>query len=299
MPVFNLPYDTRFITDSPYTSYHRFGSDPLFNRDVENVNEMEHWGVSMHGRMAGVETMCTSSRSRRIASSRTRSAATPTARRCPSITPGIRASTSRLTQEFQITGLAADEQVRLGDRASSTTSADDSNQGWNFLYPFILSTNNHKDVQDDRELGGVRARDVRHQRRAEPHGRVRYTDDQKDVNVFRQDFRTGAVIIPNTAVSVDAQETSPKIGLNWQLRDELDDLRAVGHGFRGGGFGPRPANPLQVAAFDVEEVETLEGGVKTDLQRRPVAREQRDLFQRSDEPAAGYAGIRFVGRDLV
>ena len=46
VPVFNLPYDTRFMTDSPYTSYHRFGSDPLFNRDVENVNEMEHWGVA-------------------------------------------------------------------------------------------------------------------------------------------------------------------------------------------------------------------------------------------------------------
>jgi iron complex outermembrane receptor protein len=36
-------------------------------------------------------------------------------------------------------------------------------------------------------------------------------------------------------------------------------------GFRGGGFGPRPANPLQVAAFDVETVDTLEGGVKTEL----------------------------------
>jgi len=36
-------------------------------------------------------------------------------------------------------------------------------------------------------------------------------------------------------------------------------------GFRGGGFGPRPANPLQVAAFDVEENDTYEGGVKTTL----------------------------------
>ena len=94
---------------------------------------------------------------------------------------------------------------------------------------------------------------------------LRYTDDQKDVNVYRQDFRTGAVIIPNTAVSVDAQETSPKIGLNWQLTDNLMTYVQWATGFRGGGFGPRPANPLQVAAFDVEEVETLEGGVKTDL----------------------------------
>ena len=33
--------------------------------------------------------------------------------------------------------------------------------------------------------------------------------------------------------------------------------------------------------------------------RRPAAREQRDLLQRSEQPAAGHAGVRFVGRDLV
>jgi iron complex outermembrane receptor protein len=170
----------------------------------------------------------------------------------------------QFTQEFQITGLAA------GGRLDWATGlfyydAEDSNQGWNFLYPFILSTNNHKDAQTIESAavfvhGTYDINDV-----LSVTAGWRYTDDQKDVNIFRQNFITGDVIIPNTGVSVDAQETSPKIGLNWQLRDNLMTYVQWATGFRGGGFGPRPANPLQVAAFDVEEVETLEGGVKTEL----------------------------------
>ncbi len=66
-------------------------------------------------------------------------------------------------------------------------------------------------------------------------------------------------------MTVEAQETSPKIGLNWQLKPNLMTYVQWATGFRGGGFGPRPSNPLQVAAFDVETNDTLEGGVKTEL----------------------------------
>jgi iron complex outermembrane recepter protein len=263
VPVFNLPYDTRFITDSPYTSYHRFGSDPLFNRDVENVNEMEHWGVASTVEWQASSNVLfksiTSYREFENTFGRD-SDGTP----LPVDHTWDTSIHEQLTQEFQLTGLAFDERF---DWATGFFyySADDSNQGWNFLYPFILSTNNHKDVQETESWavfvhGTYDINDV-----LSVTAGVRYTDDQKDVNVFRQDFRTGAVIIPNTAVSVDAQETSPKVGLNWQLREDLMTYVQWATGFRGGGFGPRPANPLQVAAFDVEEVETLEGGVKTDL----------------------------------
>ena len=95
----------------------------------------------------------------------------------------------QFTQEFQITGLAADGRL---DWATGFFyyDADDSNQGWNFLYPFILSTNNHKDVQTIESAavfvhGTYDINDV-----LSITAGVRYTDDQKDVNVFRQDFRT-------------------------------------------------------------------------------------------------------------
>jgi iron complex outermembrane recepter protein len=262
-PVFNLPYDTRFITNDPYTGYHRFGSDPLFNRDVQNVNQMEHWGTSMTVEWNVSDNVqfksVTSVREFENTFGRD-SDGTP----LPVDHTWDTSIHDQTTQEFQFTGLAADGRL---DWATGLFiyDADDSNQGWNFLYPFILSTNNHKDVQtiESQAVFFHATYDINDV--LSLTAGVRYTDDQKDVNVFRQDFRTGAVIIPNTRVSVDAQETSPKIGLDWKLRDNLMVYGQWATGFRGGGFGPRPSNPLQVAAFDVEEVETLEGGIKTEL----------------------------------
>ena len=263
VPVFNLPYDTRFITNSPYTGYHRFGSDPLFNRDVQNINQMEHWGV------AGIVEVQISDnvQFKSITSYREfentfgrDSDGTP----LPIDHTWDTSIHEQFSQEFQVTGVANDGRL---DWATGFFyyDADDSNQGWNFLYPFILSTNNHKDTQTIESWaafvhGTYDINDV-----LSITAGLRYTDDQKDVNIFRQNFLTGGIVIPNTGVSVDAQETSPKIGLNWQLNDNLMTYVQWATGFRGGGFGPRPANPLQVAAFDVEEVETFEGGVKADL----------------------------------
>jgi iron complex outermembrane recepter protein len=262
-PVFGLPYDTRFITSDPYTGYHRFGSDPLFNRDVQNVNQMEHWGTSMTVDWDISDSLhlksITSYREFENTFGRD-SDGTP----LPVDHTWDTSIHNQRTQEIQLTGLSA------GGRLDWATGvfvydADDSNQGWNFLYPFILSTNNHKDVQttDSKAVFFHATYDINDV--LSITAGVRYTDDQKSVNVFRQDFRTLAVIIPNTRVSVDAQETSPKLGLNWQLKPNLMTYVQYATGFRGGGFGPRPSNPLQVAAFDVETVDTLEGGVKTEL----------------------------------
>src|SRR5262245_25753529 len=46
-PVFGpgMSYDGRFVTNDIYTNYSRF-DDPLTNRLVPNVNNLEHWGVS-------------------------------------------------------------------------------------------------------------------------------------------------------------------------------------------------------------------------------------------------------------
>ena len=241
VPIFNLPYDTRFLTDGPYTSYHRFGSDPLFNRDVQNVNQMDHWGVATTVDWELTDNVqfksITSYREFENTFGRD-SDGTP----LPVDHTWDTSIHDQFTQEFQITGLAADGRL---DWATGFFyyDAEDSNQGWNFLYPFILSTNNHKDVQTIESAavfvhGTYDINDV-----LSITAGVRYTDDQKDVNVFRQDFRTGVVIIPNTRVSVDATETSPKIGLDWELNDNLMTYVQWATGFRGGGFGPRPAEP--------------------------------------------------------
>ena len=262
-PVFNLPYDTRFITDSNFTGYHRFGSDPLFNRDVQNINVMDHWGLA-----GTVEVDLTDNMSFKSITSYREfentfgrdSDGTP----LPVDHTWDTSIHEQFTQEFQITGVTSNGRLEWAT-GLFYYDAEDSNQGWNFLYPFILSTNNHKDVQTIESTAVFMHGTYQINDRLSITAGVRHTDDEKDVNVFRQDFVTDTVIIPNTPVSVSASEVSPKLGLTWQINDELMTYVQWSTGFRGGGFGPRPANPLQVAAFDVETLETIEGGVKTFL----------------------------------
>jgi len=264
-PVFNLPYDTRFLTNSDFTGYHRFGPDPLFNRDVQNVNTLDHDGVALTVEWAVTDNVglksVTSYREWENTFGRD-SDGSP----LPVDHTWDTSIHEQFTQEVQLTGLAAN------GRLDWTTGvffydADDSNQGWNFLYPLFFLTTNHKDVQTDENYAVFAHFTYDITDVLSITGGARYTDDQKDVNVYRQDFVTGAVTIPNTGVSVDAQETSPKIGLNWQLSDTLLTYVQWATGFRAGGFGPRPSNFYQVAngSFGVEDLETLEGGLKTDL----------------------------------
>ena len=263
VPVFGLPYDTRFITNSPYTGYQRFGSDPLFNRDVQNVNKLKHtgfattveWDISDKVKFKSI----TSYRDFENTFGRD-SDGSP----LPIDHTWDTSKHNQTTQEFQFTGTAANGRL---DWATGLFhyDADDSNQGWNFLFPFILSTNNSKDVQTTSSSAVFFHATYSLTDILSLSAGVRYTDDQKDVTIYRQDFVANRVIIPNTPVNVSAKETSPKIGLNWQLTPTLMTYVQYATGFRGGGFGPRPANPLQVAAFGPEEVNTLEGGVKTDL----------------------------------
>ena len=265
VPVFNLPYDTRFLTNDPYTGYHRFGPDPLFNRDVENVNKLDHDGVAVSIDWDMTDKVhfksVTSYRDWENTFGRD-SDGSP----LPVDHTWDTSIHEQFTQEFQFTGLAASDRL---DWATGFFfyDADDSNQGWNFLYPLFFLTTNHKDVQTDENWAvfahftyGIN--DV-----LSITGGVRYTDDQKDVSVYRQDFVTGGVTIPNATLSVDAQKTSPKLGLNWQLTDDLMTYVQWSTGFRAGGFGPRPSNIYQVVngAFGIEDLETLEGGVKTEL----------------------------------
>ena len=71
------------------------------------------------------------------------------------------------------------------------------------------------------------------------------------------------VLIPHTIVVAESQEWSPKISVDYRWNDDVMSYAALSTGFRGGGFGPRPANSLQVAAFDPEYVDSFEIGAKT------------------------------------
>ena len=134
-----MPYDTRFITDSPYTSYHRFGSDPLFNRDVENVNEMEHWGVASTVEWQASNNVLfksiTSYREFENTFGRD-SDGTP----LPVDHTWDTSIHEQLTQEFQITGLAADEKLDWATGFFTTAPTTRIRAGISYIRSFCRRT---------------------------------------------------------------------------------------------------------------------------------------------------------------
>jgi iron complex outermembrane receptor protein len=259
---YGIPYDNRFITDSNYTGYHRFGRDDITGRLVENVRLMDQYGIGgtldwdvtedVHVKYIAAYRDFTNTFGRDSDGS--------------PLPEDITWDTSKhdqLTQELQVTGLAMDGDLEWATGAFYY-DADDSNQGWNALYPLFFVAQNHKDVQEIQSWAAF-VHGVYHLNdQWSINGGVRYTDDQKEVSIWRQDQLSLAVIIDNVRVEVDAEEVSPKLGLDYRMSDDVMLYGSWSTGFRGGGFGPRPSSPVQVEAFGVEEAETWEFGIKSD-----------------------------------
>ncbi len=55
--------------------------------------------------------------------------------------------------------------------------------------------------------------------------------------------------INNATLSFGSTRTSPKVGIDYKWTDTLMTYALYSVGFRGGGFGPRPSNALQLASF--------------------------------------------------
>jgi len=262
VPMYGIPYDERFITNSPYTGYHRFGPDDITGRDVQNVRMLDHWGVSLVldwnlGENVHLKSV-TAYRDFENTFGRD-SDGSP----LPEDITWDTSKHTQFTQEFQLTGTA------LGDSLDWAAGvfyydADDSNQGWNALYPLFFVAQNHKDVQTVENTAVFAHGTYNLTDRLSITGGVRYTEDDKTVNIFRQDQLSLAVIIPNTMVTVSAEEVSPKLGINFQVNDDVMTYASWSTGFRGGGFGPRPSSPAQVASFDIEDADSYEIGAKTE-----------------------------------
>ena len=262
IPSYGIGYDDRFITNSPYTGYHRFGPDDITGRDVQNVRLLDHWGVSLVldwnlGENIHLKSV-TAFRDFENTFGRD-SDGSP----LPEDITWDTSKHDQFTQEFQLTGTAFGGSL---DWAAGIFyyDANDSNQGWNALYPLFFVAQNHKDVQTVENTAFFVHGTYDLTDRLSITGGVRYTEDDKTVNIFRQDQLSLAIIIPNTMVTVSAEEVSPKIGFNFQVSDDVMTYASWSTGFRGGGFGPRPSSPAQVASFDIEDADSYEIGAKTE-----------------------------------
>jgi iron complex outermembrane receptor protein len=260
-PVFGpgMSYDGRFVTNDIYTNYSRF-DDPLTNRLVPNVNNLEHWGVS-----AVLEWQFTDSlKFKSITAYRDwwnefgrDSDGTP----LPNNATFDESTHRQFTQEFQLTGTAGKVDWVAG---AFYYDAHDSNRGFDFLYPTIIYQNDAFDQQDTKNWAVFAQATFRATDALALTLGGRYTDDQKDATIYRASF-FGDIVIDNQFVPTAATNTDVTAIVEYSFSDDLMTYLKYATGFKGGGFSPRPASPLQTDPFDPEYLDTLELGAKSEL----------------------------------
>ncbi len=166
-PIFGagVGYDQRFLTNSPFTNYSRFG-DPLTNRYFPNINDLQHWGVSgtLEWRLSETLALKSVTGYRRFWNRFGRDSDGS-----PLPVDGTYDDNRhrQLTEELQLTGTAGALDYAVG---GFYYDARDTNQGYNYLYNAVHRLAGLARPPGHDELGAVRAGHVPRHRPALVHG---------------------------------------------------------------------------------------------------------------------------------
>jgi iron complex outermembrane receptor protein len=268
VPIFGVPWDSRFLTPSPYSNYNRY-VDPVSGRTFPNVNNLDASGLAMTiewslGDNVSLKSI-TAQREFDNEFGRTSSGSAIPMDLTYDVT-----THDQFTQEFQLTGSTG----RL-DWATGLFyyTADDSNYQSGTLFPGLLYQQDSFDSQDaDNWAVFVHGVFSLSDQLSLTAG-IRYTDDEKVALISRHNFNgTDRLPVPGFTtqtspgtVVVDEDKVSPMVGIDYQMNENLLLFAFYSTGFRGGGFSPRPSNGLQLAPFLSEELENIEVGFKSEL----------------------------------
>jgi iron complex outermembrane receptor protein len=254
-----IGYDSRFITNSDYTNYSRFG-DPFTNRSFPNINNLQHWGVSgtLEWKLTDNVNLKSVTAYRTFWNKFGRDSDGS-----PLPIDGTYDDNRhrQFTEEIQLTGTAGKVDWATG---VFYYDAHDSNEGYNYLYvPFIGSTDS-LDLQDTKNWAIFAQGTWQATDQLSLTAGIRYTDDQKDATIRRVAF-DGTVVIDDYFVPLSTNNTDYTVSVNYQWTDDLMTYLKYATGFKGGGFSPRPADTVQTAPFKPEYLKTLELGAKSEL----------------------------------
>ena len=97
------------------------------------------------------------------------------------------------------------------------------------------------------------------------NGGLRYTDESKDYTLEHLRVNSGVPIVPLTTVDNSWNEPSGKVGLDFQVNEDLMVYGYVARGFKSGGFNGRPTTGSEVEPFAPEFVTTYEAGLKSEF----------------------------------
>ena len=259
-PVFGngVAWDGRFITHDLYSNYSRY-NDPITNRIVPNINDMDHWGVSgtYEWKLTDNVTLKSITGYRRFWNKFGRdSDGTP----LPLNATYDDSRHRQFTQEIQLTGRAGKLDWATG---AFYYDAHDSNQGFDFLYPTIVYENDAFDRQDTRNWAVFGQGTYQFTDAFSLTAGLRYTDDTKNATIYRANF-FGGVVIDNAYVPLSKTNIDYSLSADYRWTDDVMTYIKYATGFKGGGFSPRPATSLQTTPFLPEKMKTLEVGAKTE-----------------------------------
>jgi iron complex outermembrane receptor protein len=274
-------YDSRFVTNNPYTTYGTFGTSPVDGRFVPNENNLDHWGVSgeIDYDLAPMMHLKSITAYRHWRNEFGRSDASPLGN-SPTFDDTRH---NQFTEEVQLTGTVQHLDYAFG---GFYYHAYDRNTGFDALWPtppglpplpagsfqspyvpFLNGLGLYDHDLDDYQTTNdyaFFAHGIYHiTDQLSLTAGVRYTNDSKHavVSVTNRYTNVGDFSVP---VDVHATRWNPMAELTFQATPDIMAYALYSTGFRGGGFSPRPANALQPVPFGPEDVTSYEIGLKTE-----------------------------------
>ena len=205
LPVFGPggQFDGRFQTpNDEYTSYHRFGTDPISGRTTPNANELTHWGTetTVDWDMTDNVHFRSMTAYREFDNSFGRdSDGTP----IPQLFTWDTSKHEQFTQEIQFSGSARNDHL---DWTTGVFYYDafDSNQGYVTSFVYTSNFTDHKDVQDLSNWATYVAPQLARDRQAQRVRRPAVHGRREDVGHLSRHGQHGAARRRPTAVRADS-----------------------------------------------------------------------------------------------
>jgi len=271
-PLYGVQFDSRFITDSPFTSYSSF-EDPINGLETPNISYVTHWGVS-----SSLDWSIKDNLDMKVILAHRKFDAEFGRDTDGSPLP-INHTFDRFTHDQDSAEVRFNGQL-FGARTDWTVGAfyfeaTDFQPNFVILYPnetpaFSQALINRIDNQES-ENWAVFLHTVNHLTDALTlTAGVRYTDDEKIFTVERSQQVGGALLFPVTTATAEASRTTPMASLSYQFSPTLNSYVSWQRGFRGGGFNPRPASAAQVTSFAPEDLDSYEIGFKSEWWDRRI-----------------------------
>lgn len=265
IPTYGVPYDNRFVTNSPYTTYNNYTS-AITGLSYPNKSDVVQYGISgtidwKLGDKLSLKSV--------------------TAYRHYKATFGVNSSGSpeainmtldndphkQFSQELTLTGSTGPLDWTIG---GYYFHGRDGDFGTAEVYPPDILAFYFNDEQKQTNKAGFVHGVYHFTDKLSLTAGVRYTDESKSISVFRQSLITGDLLFPVTTISEGDKKWSPMGNLSYQWTPDVMTYVQVSTGFRGGGFSPRPNDQTQIKAFGAETLTTYEGGFKSSLFDRRV-----------------------------